>query len=75
MDSSKSPLTFDRVLSLSFAVLLTIGTAFTTAEKVVYSFQGSPDGQIPQGTLVADSSGNLYGTTIFGGFTTVRFLN
>jgi uncharacterized repeat protein (TIGR03803 family) len=39
------------------------GTSFTT----LYNFQGSPDGGNPQGRLIADSTGNLYGTTEFGG--------
>jgi uncharacterized repeat protein (TIGR03803 family) len=36
-------------------------------ERVLYSFQGSPDGWSPQSTLVFDGSGNLYGTTRSGG--------
>jgi uncharacterized repeat protein (TIGR03803 family) len=41
-------------------------------ETVLYSFQansvnGSLDGQQPYGGLVADTAGNLYGTTAFGG--------
>jgi len=36
-------------------------------ETVLYSFSGPPDGVAPVGTLVADSSGNLYGTTYNGG--------
>jgi uncharacterized repeat protein (TIGR03803 family) len=35
-------------------------------EKVLYSFTGHPDGQSP-GALLIDASGNLYGTTVFGG--------
>jgi uncharacterized repeat protein (TIGR03803 family) len=38
-------------------------------EKVIYSFSGSPDGASPVGKLVADSGGNLYGTTSGGGNT------
>ncbi len=34
---------------------------------VVYTFQGGADGSRPQSGLVADGSGNLYGTTPFGG--------
>jgi len=30
-------------------------------------FKGKPDGQSPEGVLVADAAGNLYGTTPFGG--------
>lgn len=36
-------------------------------EKVLYSFQQAPDGNIPSGQLVFDSAGNLYGTTFYGG--------
>jgi uncharacterized repeat protein (TIGR03803 family) len=38
-------------------------------ETVLYSFGGSTkrDGAKPEGTLVRDSTGNLYGTTTFGG--------
>jgi uncharacterized repeat protein (TIGR03803 family) len=35
---------------------------------VLHTFQGGPnDGQTPQGTLVWDKAGNLYGTTEYGG--------
>ncbi len=34
---------------------------------VLYSFTGGSDGGNPYGGLIADSSGNLYGTTQFGG--------
>jgi uncharacterized repeat protein (TIGR03803 family) len=37
------------------------------AETVLYSFAGTPDGEDPQASLVRDSAGNLYGTTIYGG--------
>jgi uncharacterized repeat protein (TIGR03803 family) len=37
-------------------------------ETVLYKFRGPPgDGSIPDGTLVADQSGNLYGTLSEGG--------
>lgn len=36
-------------------------------ETVLYSFQAGTDGDVPQGTLVFDGSGNLYGTTDSGG--------
>jgi uncharacterized repeat protein (TIGR03803 family) len=38
----------------------------TGPEEVLYTFQGTPDGSIPNG-LIFDSSGNLYGTTQSGG--------
>ena len=47
------------------------GTLFkmdsTGTVTVLYSFAGPPDGANPSGALVLDSSGNLYGTTEWGG--------
>jgi uncharacterized repeat protein (TIGR03803 family) len=36
-------------------------------ESLLYGFQGSPDGANPFGGVIADSSGDLYGTTYGGG--------
>jgi uncharacterized repeat protein (TIGR03803 family) len=36
-------------------------------ETVLYSFQGSPDGQLPVSGLLRDAAGNLFGTTVAGG--------
>jgi hypothetical protein len=36
-------------------------------ETTLYSFKGGDDGYVPQGNLVFDSAGNLYGATLFGG--------
>ncbi len=36
-------------------------------EKVLYSFTGGADGGIPEGGLIRDGDGNLYGTTTYGG--------
>jgi uncharacterized repeat protein (TIGR03803 family) len=35
--------------------------------NVLYRFQGGSDGDMPYGPMIADSAGNLYGTTEFGG--------
>jgi uncharacterized repeat protein (TIGR03803 family) len=43
----------------------TKGTSWTIT--VLYAFQGGKDGSEPEGALVADSSGALYGTTNLGG--------
>lgn len=46
------------------------GTVFEVnakGEEVLYSFAGTPDGENPQSSLVRDATGNLYGTTIYGG--------
>jgi uncharacterized repeat protein (TIGR03803 family) len=36
-------------------------------ETVLYNFKGGTDGQNPEGGLVLDAAGNLYGTTTAGG--------
>jgi len=47
------------------------GTVFKIApdgtESVLYVFKGGSDGQFPEGGLIADKAGNLYGTTYDGG--------
>ena len=47
------------------------GTAFkisaTGVETVLHSFAGGTDGAMPQGMLIRDKAGNLYGTTTAGG--------
>ncbi|MFZ1010144.1 MAG: choice-of-anchor tandem repeat GloVer-containing protein, partial [Candidatus Sulfotelmatobacter sp.] len=35
--------------------------------KVLHSFNGTTDGNYPQGPLTVDAAGNVYGTTAFGG--------
>jgi len=39
----------------------------TGREKVLHAFTSSPDGEGPQGSVVFDKAGNLYGTTAQGG--------
>ena len=46
---------------------LTPGSNGTWKEHVLYTFQGGADGYNPAGNLVFDASGNLYGTTSWGG--------
>jgi uncharacterized repeat protein (TIGR03803 family) len=41
------------------------GGAWT--ESIVYSFPSSKEGYLPNGNLIFDSAGNLYGATMFGG--------
>lgn len=41
------------------------GGAWT--EKVLYSFGNGPNGSWPNGSLILDTEGALYGTTQFGG--------
>lgn len=45
---------------------LTPGSNGQWSEKVLYSFNGS-DGSTPEGKLLFDQAGNLYGTTVYGG--------
>jgi uncharacterized repeat protein (TIGR03803 family) len=66
--------------------LTTAGTIFelspnsdgTWTEKTLYSFtgtgNGNGDGQEPLGGLAIDASGNLYGTTLYGGVTCINGL-
>lgn len=35
--------------------------------KTIYTFQGQPDASFPYGALLFDPSGNIYGTTYYGG--------
>jgi uncharacterized repeat protein (TIGR03803 family) len=35
--------------------------------RTIYSFRGQPDGSFPYGALLFDGSGNVYGTTYYGG--------
>jgi uncharacterized repeat protein (TIGR03803 family) len=48
------------------------GTVYKLApdgtETVLYAFQGNADGAQPYSGLIADAEGNLYGTTMSGGF-------
>lgn len=42
-----------------------IGTGWV--ENVLYSFAGTTDGGLPDGGVIFDAQGNLYGTTLYGG--------
>jgi uncharacterized repeat protein (TIGR03803 family) len=44
-------------------------------ETPLYTFSGGTDGGIPNGPLIADSSGNLYGTTSNGGNLSCLYFN
>jgi uncharacterized repeat protein (TIGR03803 family) len=55
-------------LLLGAMIFFTAGTQVQAQDySVVYSFQCEPDGQYPRGDLIADSVGDLYGTTENGG--------
>jgi uncharacterized repeat protein (TIGR03803 family) len=46
---------------------LTPGTNGTWTENVLHSFGNGADGQAPYASLIFDATGNLYGTTLYGG--------
>jgi uncharacterized repeat protein (TIGR03803 family) len=50
---------------LCLAILVTPARAQT--ETIIYSFAGGTDGGSPQGGVIADTVGNLYGVTEYGG--------
>jgi uncharacterized repeat protein (TIGR03803 family) len=52
---------------LAISIVLLLGTLAYAGEKVLYTFQDGTDGSLPNGPLVADPAGNLYGTTYYGG--------
>jgi uncharacterized repeat protein (TIGR03803 family) len=56
-------------LALAIAAFVSAAAISTQAQTftVLHSFKGSPDGGFPNGGLILDSKGNLYGTTSEGG--------
>ena len=52
------------------AVFLPVLVALPSAQaqfKLLYTFSGGADGGIPYGRVITDTSGNIYGTTFWGG--------
>jgi uncharacterized repeat protein (TIGR03803 family) len=47
--------------------ILIVCSAQAQTETVLYDFAGGNDGGVPRSNLIADSAGNLYGTTQYGG--------
>jgi len=58
-------------LAQSTGIAAQTGAAGETGQaptfKILYTFKGGADGLTPEGTLVRDAAGNLYGTFTFGG--------
>jgi uncharacterized repeat protein (TIGR03803 family) len=50
-----------------YGVVFELSPGSPWTETVLYSFTGGTDGAFPQSTLILDSLGNLYGTTLNGG--------
>ncbi len=46
---------------------LTPSTSGEWSVKVIHNFGDGSDGEYPEGALIMDSAGNLYGTTYYGG--------
>jgi uncharacterized repeat protein (TIGR03803 family) len=59
--------TFARHLLFTLTVLAVGIAAQAQTESVLYSFSGGSDGANPNGGLISDAAGNLYGTTSAGG--------
>jgi uncharacterized repeat protein (TIGR03803 family) len=56
------------LITLLFACLaIPAFAAENPKTDILYNFTGSPDGSAPVGDLIADSQGNLYGATGWGG--------
>jgi uncharacterized repeat protein (TIGR03803 family) len=62
-------------LVLTVALTLAVPASAEWKEKVLYSFQGIPDGSLPIGGVVFDKRGNLYGATQDGGSDSCRSAN
>src|ERR1700683_983524 len=52
---------------LALAIFVPAGSVRAAGDQVLYAFLGGKDGFVPYSGVLADSSGNLYGTTYFGG--------
>ena len=60
-------LTYAIAIVSAFMLIEVSVPSLAQTDTTIYNFQGSPDGSVPQAHLIRDSSGNLYGTTAFGG--------
>jgi uncharacterized repeat protein (TIGR03803 family) len=55
------------VAAMCVIAILAAQSSHAQTYKVLYSFQGIPDGMGPTGGVIQDATGNLYGTTTGGG--------
>ena len=55
------------VFALFFLFVLSQGRAYASTETILHDFNLTPNGQQPNGGLISDAAGNLYGTTLYGG--------
>lgn len=59
--------TLTRVLAIFAVAGLLVGSVSASTTKLIYTFAGGSDGEYLDTDLVADSAGNLYGTSVQGG--------
>lgn len=52
---------------LAVVAVALFASGASASESVLYAFTGGADGGTPNGPPIADASGNLYGTTLYGG--------
>jgi uncharacterized repeat protein (TIGR03803 family) len=58
---------FCKTIAVAALTLTLAIAAVAQSETVIYSFTGGSDGGDPNGGVIADSKGNLYGTVVSGG--------
>jgi len=63
----RAALTTGIVLAASSAAVSAGSPKKVSPKQILYYFQGGTDGGVPNSTVIADPSGNLYGTTEYGG--------
>jgi uncharacterized repeat protein (TIGR03803 family) len=65
--TDRASVSFRFVLALALSVLCS-ASAYGATEKILHSFNGTlVHGSTPESALIKDASGNLYGTTYYGG--------
>jgi uncharacterized repeat protein (TIGR03803 family) len=55
------------MLALALLAIATTPASAQLTLDLLHEFAGSPDGDLPQGGVIQDADGNLYGTTALGG--------
>lgn len=58
---------FQSLRCVAISLTLLTASAYAGNESLLHNFTGGSDGSYPVAALVADKSGNLYGTTRYGG--------
>jgi uncharacterized repeat protein (TIGR03803 family) len=71
MTIKKSCMILSTALVLAVVAVILADAARAQTETVLHTFHGHKDGDTPTSGLVPDEAGNLYGTTLFGGDSTM----